>query len=176
MTSCSTKEAGSPPWPVSGCPLTCVDVRSTPGHFPRTGEVNLVSPALPTSLQSPFDTDYADVLFGQSRLPGRADMSASWEGDSGVVIAQGMKGVVIAQGMKRRTSSQLRAWLRRPRWSSGDTWSPGPILERAVIAVPPFEWVVEDLSKNHAVTAPTSMPGPSPRRTPLCWTQLGIAG
>lgn len=31
---------------------------------------------------------------------------------------------------------------------------------------------MEDSSKNHAVTAPASTPGPSPRRTPLCWTQL----
>ena len=54
--------------------------------------------------------------------------------------------------------------------------SDGSILELAVIAVPSFEWVVGDLSKNHAVTAQTSTPGPSPRRTPLCWTQLKVTG
>jgi hypothetical protein len=43
--------------------------------------------------------------------------------------------------------------------------------------VPFFEWVVEDLSKNHAVTAPTSTGRcRSPRRTPLCWTQLRAGG
>ena len=74
--------------------------------------------------------------------------------------------------MKPPISSRSRSGLAWARCSCRN--SVGSILGPAVIAVPLFEWVVGDSSKNHAVTAPTSTTRPSPCRTPLCWTQLPL--